>query len=63
MLAILHADGIAIAGAFLLLFLVHVAAMLQRKRATAAMLQSQTTMIAKLTAARIAIAGEFFLLF
>ena len=54
---------IAIACAFLRLFLVCVAALLQSRRATRSMLQSQTTMLAILHADGIAIAGAFLLLF
>jgi hypothetical protein len=65
MFAMLQAEGIAIACAFLLFFLVCVVALLQSRllRAIGSMLQSQTTMVATLQAEGIAITAAFLLLF
>ena len=65
MFAMLQAEGITIACAFLLFFLVCVVALLQSRllRAIGSMLQSQTTMVATLQAEGIAITSAFLLLF
>ena len=63
MLAMLQAEGITIACAFLLFFLGCVLALLQNRllRAIGSMLQSQTTMVATLQAEGIAITAAFLL--